>query len=181
VTEDEIRRLYALAMAYDNRKFSEANITAWWEQAERNRWSYDEAREAIHAHHATSTEFLMPAHITGLIRQARRQPAPVAELEQLASAEPAEPERFQALVAEVADRLGWDRDRTTPDADAMSRECPHCHSRPGRPCVRQIARGHRRGELVPIANPHPSRLENPVPPNLRVVGEPRLTTEENQR
>jgi hypothetical protein len=163
VTEDEIRRLYALVMSYDNRRLSEANITAWWEQAMRNRWTFDEAREAIHAHHAESTEFLMPAHITTKIRAARRQPAPVAAVRALAPAQPSQPQRFRSIITTLADRLGWDREPTGSDA-ALDRECPHCQALPGRPCVRQVARGHRRGELVPIAHPHPSRL----------------TTEENQ-
>jgi hypothetical protein len=154
----EVRALLAVAMAYDNRKPGEATVQAWAEAAARSRWTFQQALEAIHAHYAESTTFLMPGHVTERIKQARRQPAPVAEVKQLASAEPAEPERFQAIVGELADRLGWDRDRTTPDADAMSRECPHCHSGPGRPCVRQVARGHRRGELVALAQPHPSRL-----------------------
>jgi hypothetical protein len=164
VTEDEIRRLYALAMAYDNRRLSEANITAWWEQADRNRWTYDEAREAIHAHHCDSTEFLMPAHITARIKQRRRQPAPLAEVRQLSAAAPSQPERFQSVIAALSSRLGWDRKAPKPPGSdrALSRECPHCHSQPGRPCVRQIARGHRRGELVPISSPHPSRFEEPA-------------------
>jgi hypothetical protein len=168
VTEDEIRRVYAIAMAYDNRKLSEANITAWWEQAERNRWTFDDAREAIHTHHCESTEYLMPAHITAIIRRKRQQQPPVAEAIALPAAPPAQPARIRGLVADLANRLGWRRH--VPDDPALAVECPYCHARPRRPCTRTIGNGHRRGEIVPIRDIHESRrklaAKASVPPGL---------------
>lgn len=71
LTEREIRALLAITMAYDNRRASDAAVLAWGEVADRARWTFDEAKEAIHTHYASSTEFLMPAHITAEIRRAR--------------------------------------------------------------------------------------------------------------
>lgn len=156
ITEQEIRAIYAVAMAYDNRKLSEANITAWWEQANRNRWTLDEAREAIHEHHRTSTDFLMPAHITNIIRGHRRQPEPVAEARQLPSAPPADPERIGRLLGQLSAKLGWSR---RPQDPARKVECPHCHAAPTRPCTRVVTVGAHRGEYVPITGVHPSRRE----------------------
>lgn len=74
MTDQEVRALIALAMSYDNRKFpGDSNIAAWTEQAERNEWTFEAAREAIHEHYATSTEFLMPAHITAILTAVRRR------------------------------------------------------------------------------------------------------------
>lgn len=70
MTEPEVRRLLAAAMAYDNRKPGEANIAAWTEAANRGRWTFDDALEAVHEHYARSSVFLMPAHITKAIRPA---------------------------------------------------------------------------------------------------------------
>jgi hypothetical protein len=116
VTEDQIRALLATAMAYDNRRPGDANVAAWQEAATRARWTFDEAVEAIHAHYATSTDFLMPGHITDRVRASRRQPAPYRP--QLEAAAPASEEtraRVMAMVGEKfalptdVKRLGRDR------------------------------------------------------------------------
>jgi hypothetical protein len=104
VTEQEIRKLLAVAMAYDNRKPGDMNVMAWTEAANRSRWSFEAALEAIHMHYAQSTEFLMPAHVTTLIRQAMRQPP---RFEELPAAEPASEEtraRVMDMVAELAEK-----------------------------------------------------------------------------
>lgn len=88
--EHEVRQILATAMAYDNRRPGEANIAAWTEAAERGRWTFADALEAVHEHYAKSPDFLMPAHVTAYIRQKMRQPQPVAEaIAQLESAPPA--------------------------------------------------------------------------------------------
>lgn len=160
MTEAEIRKLYAIAMAYDNRKLSNAGITAWWEQAERNRWTFDEAREAIHRHHATSTEFLMPAHVTTLIRAERRQPAPVRQLA-LPAAPPAQQGTIRRVVSDLARQLGWRRGTVSgEDQRVLAVECPHCQAGPMRPCTRLATRGPHRGEHMPLRRGfHPSRVD----------------------
>lgn len=161
MSEAQIRALYAVAVAYDNRKGSEANITAWLEQAERNRWTFDEAREAIHEHYATSTEFLMPAHITAIIRRERNHPPTVDQPRQLPPAPPADPQRIRALIGELARQLRWSYQHQDDEqrAAVLAAECPHCHAAPNRPCARQLTRGHRRGEWVALAQFHPSRVD----------------------
>lgn len=157
--DDEIRKLYALAISYDNRRLSEANITAWWEQAERNRWTLDEAREAIHQHHAQSAEFLMPAHVTAIIKARRQQPARYEPLA-IEGAPRASDERVRRIVDTLAARLGWKRGGGQSHADpAQTVECPYCHAQPGRPCTRLVTRGPHRGEHVAIRQAHPSRVE----------------------
>ena len=158
ITELEVRSLLAVVMAYDNRKPGEANVTAWLEQGVRCRWTYDEAREAVHAHFASSTDFLMPAHITAHIRAERsRQPThtPFAEIE---GAAPADPERIGALVSALANRLGWRR-RPARQDPSLTVECPYCHAAPAVACSRFATRGAHRGEYVPLSNPHPSRVD----------------------
>lgn len=72
MTELEIKHLLAAVMAYDNRKPGQAAVLAWMEASARARWTFVEALEAVHQHYAESTEFLMPAHITRIIRNGRR-------------------------------------------------------------------------------------------------------------
>lgn len=160
MTEAEIRQLYALVMSYDNRKFSEANITAWWQQAERNRWEFDEARQAIHQHHAESTEFLMPAHVTAIIKARRSQPQRIDETRQIEAPPPAHPERIRSVVDELGKRLGWEsRAPLAEDAATLAVECPFCHAQPKRPCTMQITRGTHRGEYRPLSTFHASRID----------------------
>ena len=101
MTESEIKKLSALAMSYDNRRPGEANVAAWAEAADRGRWTFDAAVEAIHDHYAKSTAFLMPGHITAFVRSQVRFPAPAREVARLEGARPAVEEtrlRFSALI-----------------------------------------------------------------------------------
>jgi len=158
MTEQEIRALLAVAMAYDNRKPGQATVAAWTEAATRGRWAFDDAVEAVHAHFAESTEWLMPAHVTQRLRAQRSGPAAVAELLALPAGQPTAPERVRSIVDAVAGRLGWVRAVADPAAlAALDQACPYCHAGPDRPCTREIARGRRRGQLVELTTPHPSR------------------------
>lgn len=158
MTENEIKQLYAAAMAYDNRKLSNAGITAWWEQADRNHWGFHAALEAIHVHHAESTEYLMPGHITAIIKRDRQQPG--MEVLRLASAPKAEDARVQRIMSALADKLRWDRKPSQRQAGpALRVQCPHCHAGPDIPCSRLVTRGPHRGEHLPLKASHPSRIE----------------------
>lgn len=157
--EAHVRALLAVAMSYDNRRPGEANLMAWAEAAERGRWTFESAREAIHAHYARSTEFLMPAHITAALRAQRSAP-PVFEAPLIEGAGPADPERVRSIVAEVSSRLGWvAADLSGPERAALRVDCPWCHARAGSPCTRHITRGPHRGEWAARSAPHPSRVE----------------------
>jgi hypothetical protein len=109
VNEQEVRAVLATAMAYDNRRPGEANIAAWTEAADRGRWSFGAAVEAVHQHYATSTEFLMPAHVTRLVRSAMRQPGPVSDaVAHLEGATPASEEtrrRAMEAIRKFADKF----------------------------------------------------------------------------
>lgn len=72
MNRDEIVDLLTAISAYDNRNASNAAILAWTETANRGRWTFREALDAIHVHYAEATTFLMPGHVTQLIK-ARRQ------------------------------------------------------------------------------------------------------------
>lgn len=74
MNETEVKKLLVLAMSYDNRKMpAYANVLAWQEQADRNDWTPEAAREAIHRHYASSTDFLMPGHVTAILSEVRKQ------------------------------------------------------------------------------------------------------------
>lgn len=101
LSQDEVRALLAIAVAYDNRKPGEVTIAAWMEAADRGRWTFPAAVEAIHDHYAKSTDFLMPGHITAAVRSQSRFPAPAREVARLDGAQPAVEEarrRFSALI-----------------------------------------------------------------------------------
>jgi hypothetical protein len=158
LTEDEIRRLYAIAMAYDNRKPSEAGISAWWEQSRRGRWEYNQAADAIHVHHMESTEYLMPAHVTAIIRRTRQTPDVHTPL--LPAAPPAPPERIRDIISTVSRRLGWtQRSEHADDEAVLAVKCPYCHAAPRRPCTRLVTRGSHRGEHQALKNFHDSRVQ----------------------
>jgi hypothetical protein len=100
--EHEVRQILATAMAYDNRKPGEANIAAWTEAADRGRWTFADALEAVHDHYARSTDFLMPAHVTAFIRLKMRLPQPVSEaVAHLEAAPPASEETRRRAMEEI--------------------------------------------------------------------------------
>jgi hypothetical protein len=74
MTRDEVINLLSAAIAYDNRNPTEAQIRAWFEAANRARWDYAPALDAIHAHYSRSSEYLMPGHITQALSGTRELP-----------------------------------------------------------------------------------------------------------
>ncbi len=157
--EFEIRALLSAAMAYDNRKAGEAAIAGWLKAAERTRWTYGEALNAIHDHYAESRDFIMPGDITQRLRAKRRQPGPVRAVVE-PTREPADPIRVRAIVDELAGRLGWHR-MAIADPQKLAQACPHCEAGPHRPCVRRVATGPRRGQYVALTDVHHSRKAVP--------------------
>lgn len=161
LTSEEVAALLVVAMAYDNRKPGDATVAAWTEAAHRGKWRFGPAREAIHAHYASSTAFIMPAHITERLKVESRQPprfgAVPPELEE-PKPDPAGQERVRAIVAALADRLGWKQTPSMQDP-ALEVECPHCQATARRPCARLATRGPHRGEYVKMPAPHPSRVD----------------------
>lgn len=157
MTEDEVRRLLVAVMAYDNRKTpGQANVMAWCEAANRGKWTFEAALEAVHGHYAEATDFLMPGHITARVRKARQLPA--AMQRQAIEAAPAEPERIRSIMSGLAKMLGWQKPEPVA-GESLPVQCPYCHSLPGKPCVRVINIGRRRGQFIPLSNPHQSRVD----------------------
>lgn len=106
LTDAQVKHLLVASMAYDNRKLpGEANVRAWKEAAHRTGWAFEEALEAIHAHYAESTEFIMPGHITQRIKGNRRQPAPVEAFGVLEAAQSATEEHRLAVIRQFAERM----------------------------------------------------------------------------
>lgn len=101
MTHDEIVHMLQIMSAYDSRKIDGPSIAAWKEAAARARWDSRDALESIHEHYAKSTAWIMPGHVTELIRASKRHPAPVGEVLSLPTAPPASPETRAALMAEI--------------------------------------------------------------------------------
>ncbi|GAA2773637.1 zinc finger domain-containing protein [Saccharopolyspora taberi] len=168
LSRNQLVGLLKVATAYDGRERGEADIYAWSDSAARAGWTYEEALEAVKEHFAFDGGFLTPAVVTKRITaqreaRSRQQRVELYESRQAAIEGPArdvapEPERIRSLVESVANSLGWQRiPKQKPEA--LSVECPHCHAAPGRPCARQLTRGHRRGEFVPLSTCHDSRIQ----------------------
>lgn len=85
-------QLLQVVQGYDNRTVDGATVSVWSKAAQIGRWSYDAAVEAVHQHYASSTDWLMPAHITRRVRDAARQPAPASEVLQIGGPPPASEE-----------------------------------------------------------------------------------------
>lgn len=71
MTYEETAHLLAVIVAYDNRNPGQAAVAAWSEAARRGGWTLDEALDAVHSHFVENTTWLMPAHVTRVIRAKR--------------------------------------------------------------------------------------------------------------
>lgn len=72
---NDVIRLLQTATCYDNRNPSEGMVAAWHDSAQRGRWTFAEAADAIKTHYLHSTDFVMPGHVTVIIRGARQDAA----------------------------------------------------------------------------------------------------------
>jgi hypothetical protein len=151
MTLDDVKKLLAVAMGYDNRNPGQLNVAAWSEAAQRGRWTLGEAVEAVHTHYATETTWLMPAHITRLVKAGREQ-------RERFRPEPRPEPIGQARVRElVAAALPDDRASLRPPQGvppALARRCAYCGAAPGQPCTRESRTGR-----VALENVHPTRAE----------------------
>lgn len=106
MNHNDVVTLLQVIAAYDSRTIDRASINAWSEAARRQRWTYADARDAVHEHYARSTAWLMPGHVTELIHAPRRQPGVVSEVLGSAGATPASAGRraeVMAMVRNLAD------------------------------------------------------------------------------
>lgn len=146
----EVRAVLTAAAGYDNRKLgSKLTDTSWYHAAERGRWTTTEAIEAVHAHYAERTDFLMPGHITERIKAAR---ADAAMREPVEHPDPIGQARLTELISGAFQAIGDDDDRVARKA-ALAVRCPWCKSAPGSECTRS-------GKGGPVrTTTHPSRFE----------------------
>lgn len=154
MNETEVRALLAACVAYDNRRPSTANIAAWCEAANRAGWTFHGALDAIHAHYAESTAFLMPGHITARIAEQRIQgndwPPPYVALP---AAQPADESTRRRIMAMVGDRFRLRRGRPVPNTTA------HARAR----VAAKAALDEKRGQLDAIRPDEPSPSAVPTP------------------
>lgn len=101
MTHDEIVQLLQVISAYDSRKIDGPTVAAWKESAARGRWKSESAFEAVHTHFAKSTAWLMPGHVSELIRAGNRHPAPASEVLSVERGAPASEETRTRLMAEI--------------------------------------------------------------------------------
>ena len=154
MTDDEIIDLLSIAQAFDKRTVGEAEVTAWLDSARRGRWTFDEASEAVKDYYARTTAerpWIMPSHITHLIRadrEIRHMRAQTRELVQ------PPPRMAQAIAATAHATVIPAQAPREPKLPALRVECSHCHAQRGESCTRP----RLQGRPIPT-KPHPSRVE----------------------
>jgi hypothetical protein len=174
LTPDQINTLLQIAARYDRRTIGPSDIDAWLTASRIGRWATREdlpdgtwrwspalAEAAIHKHFATSTAWLMPAHITELVAVERRTLPPVG-----VALPPAGPPASQATrdavtaaVAALADRKaipaapgGGVRALSAARRRAvLAVRCGHCGAGPGDRC-------HTGGRPLRRQFAHPARV-----------------------
>jgi hypothetical protein len=154
VNENEVIDLLSIAQAFDKRTVGEAEVTAWLDSAKRARWTFDEASEAVKDYYAKTTSerpWIMPSHVTNMIRaerEIRHMRAQTRELTQPL------PPRVARAVETVAASTVIPSEPREPKQPALRVECPHCHAKPREGCTRPSVRGRD----IPV-KPHPSRVQ----------------------
>ena len=153
LTEYEVRGLLTHAMGYDNRKPGDLNVASWIEASRRARWTFPEALEAVHAHYAERSEFLMPGMVTAHIRAARQDRA---MREPIDRPDPIGQAKLRELTAGAFNAIGDDPADPGDAArrGALTRPCGYCGAKPDEPCTRRGLTGR-----VRLSKVHPSRLE----------------------
>jgi hypothetical protein len=150
LSHDEVVDLLTAISAYDNRKPNPASILAWGKAAEIGRWSLREALDAVHAHFAEDTDYLMPAHVGNRIRDSRQDRA-LRETGRELTAAP-DP-RVLGMVDLLARRLEIPEQFRPNETRALSVRCPHCEASVNQSCTRPGIGGSR------DRSPHPTRIE----------------------
>lgn len=154
MTEDEVVDLLAIAQVFDKRTVGEAEVTAWADSAHRGRWTFNEASEAIKDYYARTTAekpWIMPSHITHMVRAEREHRAMRAQTRELVQPSP----RMNELIEKAARNTYIPNELREPKPfrqPALRVKCEHCGSEPGESCSRPTREGRR----VPC-KPHPSR------------------------
>lgn len=156
MTPAETAALLAFAAAFDRRTIGEADVLAW--QTVLTDIHFEPAKQAVTAHYATETRWIMPADIRQRVIANRSDTAADIQGPGLPAAIPdADPDDVHAYLAAVRQQRTRAADGTekrrpvaellagigrTIPAEAkdikrpgpLGRECPNCHAAIGRPC-----------------------------------------------
>ncbi|OZC55106.1 hypothetical protein CH289_07905 [Rhodococcus sp. RS1C4] len=121
MTADQMTELLQKIQIIDNRQLDRLVLSQWLEAAHDASWTADEAHAALRYHRAQSTEYLVPAHLTKIIRERRRQPAPVGTLA-ITRGNPASEDRRNQVMALVRNGFNKPRALISQTSEAKTRE-----------------------------------------------------------
>lgn len=162
---NEVIDLLTMIQAFDKRTVGEPDVVAWEDSAKRGRWTYDEASEAVREYYAKTTSerpFIMPSHITNMVRANR-------EIEHMRfqrdSLPPINP-RVREAIEQVAETTHIPAEPRPMRNNALSVVCPHCKAPIGQTCTRPRLIGRPKPMM-----PHPSRKELALDMNSKDVAE----------
>jgi len=143
ISHDDIYSLLQLCQSYDARNIDGIMRSSWHDAAAIARWDRDGAVEAIKIHFATSTERIMPGHVTAILKSQKSGPAPVAELR--AKGDLAAICAPNTSFGGLPINTDGDPIRTAYEInDAIRHHCPRCDSEPMRACYNHVSGKDRR-------------------------------------
>jgi hypothetical protein len=96
-------QLLAFAAVYDARKVGDADIIAWLHAI--GDLPFDDSRAAVAAHYGEVTDRLMPAHVRGRVKSARRDRL-AREVMPAPDADPDSSQSYRAALAAAIRRIG---------------------------------------------------------------------------
>jgi hypothetical protein len=137
---DTIDLLTAIA-AYDGRAPSEAAVIAWREAGDRAHWSLPEAIDAVHSYFVESTAWIMPAHVTAIIRAERRN-AP-RRLDGTTADDVAADSHKASMLAKIRGMIGHVGPGGAEADPALDVSCEWCGSTIGERCAVPRKAGRR--------------------------------------
>lgn len=160
MTRDELVSLLSIAAAYDGRTLGESDVAAWGDAAERGRWTYAQSQDAVKAHYAESTAWLMPGHVTERIRAERSEPPRSHALPQ-ATPTAANREHTDRCVSWLEDRLAENESSPSPEDrhQAYAIPCPQCGAKANRSCWQTTWNGTPLARGKTMSEPHRDRLK----------------------
>lgn len=165
MNQSEVIDILTLAQAYDKRTLGEVDAVAWLDIANRGRWTFDEAAEAVRDYYAFSIAerpFIMPSHITNAIRARRQDEAMRRQTEELKPGNPDRARELKQAIAEIANAKAIPGEPRPLRNKALGVKCPHCNAEPLEGCTRPSIGGRR----IPM-RPHPSRVDLAYPPEMQ--------------
>lgn len=135
---DEINKILQLCQSYDMRNIDGIMKNSWLHAAQIARWDRDQAAEAVRIHFSTSTERIMPGHVTAIIKTFKPTQPSMNELRSngTVSDRPAltAPDR-QLGGLEIGGADGPPAPKAYEVNGAVERPCPTCGAEDYAPCI----------------------------------------------